>query len=137
MQAGARRTGQRNLSIWEGWPNDAYPTHVGEEEAKHWHPIKINPSDVGTGLTATQPTAASPYQATYVQNSKLPADCVELSPGAKPRDGDYYQSPPEHKPDNVPGEYVLTKVYQHGAFLGWAYMDRRYVAKLQVVEAQT
>jgi hypothetical protein len=114
-----------------------YPTHVGEEEAKHWHPMKINPSDVGSTELAAQPSnEANKHEATYVQNPKLPPDCVELSPDIKPRDGDYYQSPPEHKPGNVPDSYVLTKVYQHGALLGWCYIDKSDVERLHMAEAQ-
>jgi hypothetical protein len=105
-----------------------HPTHEGDEEAKHWHPMEI---DVGTGPIAPEwrdgvrPNGeAVDYQARYAQSSDLPPDCVELSPKIKPDYGDYYQIPPEHKPLNVPASFVLTKVYQHGAFLGWCYIGQ-------------
>jgi tetratricopeptide (TPR) repeat protein len=114
------------------------PTHVGEEEAKHWHPMEI---DVGNGSVAAEQRDAVPpsggatrSQAHYAQNSNLPPDCIELSPEEKPRDGDYYQTPPEHKPGNVPDSYVLTKVYQHGVFLGWCYMDKSAVERLHMAK---
>jgi hypothetical protein len=119
-----------------------HPTHVGDEEAKHWHMVKIDvgtPGPIPAELRDPVPPSggAAGYQAHYAQSSNLPPDCVELSPEIKPRHGDYYQSPPGTKPGNVPASYVLTKVYQHGAFLGWVYMDRAAVERLHMPEAQT
>jgi hypothetical protein len=57
--------------------------------------------------------------------------------GIRPRNCDYYQSPPATKPLNVPTSYVLTKVYQHGAFLGWSYIDKSAVERLHMAKAQT
>jgi TPR repeat protein len=41
-----------------------YPTHVGEEEAKHWHPMKINPSGIAEVRDA-QPDMAYGQEANY------------------------------------------------------------------------
>jgi hypothetical protein len=118
-----------------------HPTHEGDEEAKHWHLMEI---DVGTGPIAPEwrdgvrpNREAVDYQARYAQSLDLPPDCVELSPKVKPDYGNYYQIPPEHKPLNVPASFVLTKVYQHGAFLGWCYMDKSAVERLHKPKAQT
>lgn len=111
-----------------------HPTHVGDEEAKHWHPMKI---DDGTAVEIrSEVAAAQQREFHYAQNPNLPPDCVELSAELKPRDGDYYQLPPEHKPVNVPASYVLTKVFQHGAVLGWVYMDKAEVERLHTAKAQ-
>jgi hypothetical protein len=118
-----------------------HPTHEGEEEVKHWHPVEV---DFGKGPMAAERRDAEPLGgeavgslAHYAQSSNLPPDCVELSPEVKPRDGDYYQLPPATKPGNVPASHVLTKVYQHGAFLGWCYMDKSAVERLHTAKAQT
>jgi hypothetical protein len=72
-----------------------------------------------------------------LHNPNLPPDSVELSPDVKPPDGAYYKSPPEDKPSNVPDDYVLIKVYQRAAVLGWCYMNKAKVERLHTAKTQT
>jgi hypothetical protein len=112
------------------------PTHKGEQEEKHWHPVRFDDGTTGE-IAVNEPDAVRNSGNNFLPSSHLPPDCVELSPEVKPRDGDYYQLPPPIKPGNVPASYVLTKVYQHGAFLGWCYMDKSAVERLHIAKAQT
>ena len=62
---------------------------------------------------------------------------MELSPEAKPREGDYWKTPTEFKPLNVHDSCVLTKVYQRGHLLGWIYMDKSTVDQLHITDCQS
>ena len=73
----------------------------------------------------------------FIRNAKLPPDCVELSPDAKPREGDYWKTPTESKPLNVHDSCVVTKVYQRGHLLGWIYMDKSTVDQLHITDCQS
>jgi hypothetical protein len=110
------------------------PTNEGAEEAKRWHPVKL---DDGNLIEMKQPDAVG-SSGHYIPNPNLPPDCVELSRDAKPRQGDYWtSSPPLHRPSNVPDNFVLTKVYRRSALIGWCYMDKSEVERLHISKKET
>jgi hypothetical protein len=103
--------------------------------ASHWYPVQT--ADGTTVEVLSENGDAMRNQSDYAPNPDLPPDCVELAPEAKPADGGYYKSPPAFKPRNIPASFILVKVYQHGAFLGWGYMDKSDVERLHMAKAQT
>jgi hypothetical protein len=76
------------------------------------------------------PRVAGKRWSTLIRNPELPPDCVELASFEKPVASHYYRNPPDHKPSDVPSDFVLVKVYQSVKFIGWTYMSEKEVASL-------
>jgi len=76
------------------------------------------------------PSTAVFHKHVYIPNASLPPDAIELASSEEPKQGDYYNEPPETRPLNVPPDYVLTRVFQGGRFLGWAFFASTIVAGL-------
>jgi hypothetical protein len=104
-------------------------THVVRELASHWHSIELDGGNVVEVYSAYSDEAAR-NKFDFVINPNLPPDCVELSPEGKPPEGGFYKSDPVLRPNNVPDNFILVEVYQHGDFLGYVYLDKNVVEGL-------
>jgi Dolichyl-phosphate-mannose-protein mannosyltransferase len=104
-------------------------THVARELASHWHTIELDDGNVVEVYSAYSDEVAR-NKFDFVINPNLPPDCVELSPEGKPPKGSFYKSDPLFRPKNVPDNFILVKVYQHGDFLGYVYLDKNAVEGL-------
>jgi hypothetical protein len=67
---------------------------------------------------------------TFVQNSTLPADAVQLPDSAEPVKGDYFARRPKSRPANVPTECIEVRVVHRGKVLGWTFMPKQSVEML-------
>src|SRR5262245_27348365 len=79
---------------------------------------------------AMRALGAEARHGTYIINSTLPLNAVEIAPEYVVRKGDFWSQPPEARPADVPKSCVLVAVYQRqkdGAlrFVGWTFIEGR------------
>jgi hypothetical protein len=67
---------------------------------------------------------------TFIQNSTLPADAVQLADSAEPVKGDYFAKRPKSRPANVPADCIAVRVFHRGKVIGWTFMPKQSVEML-------
>ncbi len=55
---------------------------------------------------------------------------VKGSSTEHPDKSDYFQTPPEKRPWNVPDDHIPVRVFQGKTFIGWTYISKEAVARL-------
>ncbi len=81
------------------------------------------------------------YPATFLINSELPYDCVEIE-AVQAGEVRWFTDKPTKKPTDLPASYVLVRVFAHVspeqlAFVGWFWLDAAVVNALHDPQSQT